>query len=93
MNKSAARSNTLQPAMTRVELLEHYRRGATLLSGAQLNVGHSYGSLKFGYRAITNSAEKCVRARALIKEVDSELKNYRLTGRFVADPKHLYSKR
>jgi hypothetical protein len=54
----------------------------TLLSGAQLNVGHSYRALTECYRAISVSAVKCDRSRRLIEEVDGELKNYRATGRF-----------
>lgn len=57
-----------------------------LLSGAQLNVGRSYQALADSHQAIIASAVKCERSRALIEEVDGEIKSYRETGVFKTPP-------
>lgn len=54
-------------------------------------IGHSYKALTDCYRAIMSSRQKRARSLLLIEEVDSELKNFRATGRFIPDaPEHTW---
>lgn len=52
------------------------------MDDSQRFVGDSYGLITGAYRTKLHTWLRAERTRALIEEVDSELKNYRETGRF-----------